>query len=526
MRAGARSGTMGAMSGEPLGEATSDDPPAASPVRLSIAPGRAASAIAFASSSWAAVTRVHGVASGQHEPPVLLGDPDRSVGNAAPLLFSTTGGAGVVYLDPDGAFVATLGEAGALRRPRERIAPAARALALAPGRRGTRALVWDGRRVHAIGIDERGVPSGERSVWLERAGRTAHLAAARVGTGTIAAIAFDDEPALHVLSEEGGRPRVVRHELATPVHGLSMVGVGNRAGCAIVLSDGDRVAVSQLDAWGRFVERPSTLLEGRGTRWDAPVVVFVEDGFAVLVRDSARALATLHRFEGGAALATLDRVSSPPAAAWHEKRLWVATATTTAGADDVTVLVQRTTLGKRQPALVTPLVLEPPAALRTRRAEDRALRTLSAAASELSTTTYRGLCAGDTAASVDRDARALVVGGVRASIEVDEGGFLLVVVARDPGAPADPEPLGSLERLARWVRGRVSKAAFEAAVSEASWVEARAAELGGTGRVAPTRTGLLLVVALAALPSGAALARFVGLLREELRRRAANPAPR
>lgn len=513
-----------------------DEADARTPVPLALVPGRDATTVAFATTGWAGLTRVHGVASGALDPPTLLGEPDHTVPDEAPRLFSTRVGPGVVYRTPEGAYVTTLasGGIGRAREPVLLLSPA-RAVALAPGRRGTRVVAWDGRRVFALGIDERGIPSGERSLWLERAGRTAQLAAARVGTGTVAAIAFDDEPALHVLAEEGGRARAVRHDLGAPVAALAMVGAGNRAGVALVLDGGERVAVAQLDAFGRFVERPATRIEGRGTRYDAPVVLFVEDGFALVVRDPGQRTAQLFRFEGRPApLLTLDRVDAPPAAAWHEKRLWLATATHAPGEDAISALVRRASLDKRGAAVVTPLRIEPPAALRQRRAEGRALRVLRDAAGELSTTSYRGtLEAGgrataSSAARLDEDALALSLGSVRTSIEIEDAGAraTVVVVVREPDAGTDPVPLGSLERLARWVRVRLSRKAWEAALAETAWIDALADAIGGTGRAAPTKTGLVLLVSVDTLPSGEALARWIRRIQEDVRERLGRPAPR
>lgn len=500
-------------------EETETETTPSTPALVALVPARGGSTTAFVSRGWAAITRIRRPASGVVDEPILLGAADRTTEGVAPILFSTREGPAVLYVEPEGAFVATLdAEAPKLRRPPERLVPGARAVAMAASRTGGHAFVWDGRRVHVITIGDRGLPTGERAVWLERPGKTARLAAARVGAGAVALVAFDDEPALHVLSEEDGEPRAVRHELSSPCLGLAAVGAGNRAGVVLVLEGGDRVSIVELDPRGRFVERPATRLEGRGARWDSPVALHVENGFALLVRDATRDVASLHRFaQERAPLVTLDRVTSAPAAAWHEKRLWIATASSRAGEDAVSVQVQVAGIGRLEPAAVYPIEIAPPASLVESRADERGLRMLEDASGELSTTTYRD--GGEAGGLVERDERALRLGSLRAAIERVDGAYEIWLVARPEGAATDPVLASSFERLARWLRLRLSKEAWDAALAEASWVEALGTELGGRGETKPTEGGRVLVFTLDTLPTGLAFARWMRRVQTDLRAR-------
>jgi hypothetical protein len=83
----------------------------------------------------------------------------------------------------------------------------------------------------------------------------------------------------------------------------------------------------------------------------------------------------------------------------------------------------------------------------------------------------------------------------------------LLVLGKD--AASVPKPDTSLERLAAWVRTRLSKKSFALALAEEQWIERASRALDGEGFCDRDESGLKLVVHVPKLPSAEALGAWL-----------------
>lgn len=489
---------------------------------------------AFAGPSWCGAATFPGLSMAASATRVLSETGTFSEGSP-PAFFLAGERLVVLHRGPRGIEIAPMeGQ----RRPELAFTEAA-AFALAGGRRQSRLFAVDAQGLSTVRHDpKKGCSPSER--WLVHAGKKPLLAAARAGEAEIAFIAWEGEPALYVVVEIDGKPRVVRHELPSECLGLSAFGAGNRAGVALAMADGDRIDVAIVDVRGVLVERFNTCLEGRGAAWRHPQVLWIEDAFYVLAVDARGGRTVLCRFDDGDPRADVTGTEGPFVATYYEKQLYIARGVLDERTDTARVMGHRLSLGGAAPRPFE-LDVKPPVELWEKRSHAHAERVIRATLSELDTARhgYRGEVMGPeegSARPVPDDPHALhlepsasSVGaatlGVRpCKVAHGEGdavfGYDVTLLALHAGARDEPGPEGSFEKLARWVRERLSKAAWELALREQAWVEESARRLGGGGFWDRDENGLRLVVHVPHPPDPAVLAGWCKKVLADVAQRA------
>lgn len=490
------------------------------PVRVAYSAAGRAHHVAFSGPSWSGVATFPAL-SGTAEA-VVISDTGVIGEASAPALFGSGEDRVVVHAGSRGVEAVRLGARGARA---QLVQPEASIFAVAAGRRGSRIFAVDGRGLTAHTYGAKG-ELGDTERWLEHVGKRPMIAAARAGSSELAFVAWEGERALWVVADEGeGKRRVVSHELPAECVGLSAAGAGNRAGVAIALGGVDRVDVAQADARGVLVERLHPCLEGRGAAWRHPFVLWIEDGFHLAAVDVRSERTVVTAFDGTIRADVLG-THSPVAAEYREKRLVLLRATMADGADDVLVSGHRLSLGASGSTLPFTLRAPPPRALFEKRGVLAAERLVRATGLELTEERdgYRDGRAGrariapDDGALLEIDPLHEALGSSTLSVrtcpeahgETPGWDVTLIVLGKD--AAAVPAPDTSLERLAAWVRTRLSKKAFARALAEEKWIEAAAVALGGEGFWDRDENGLRLVVHVPKLPSAETLAGWLRTL--------------
>ncbi len=494
------------------------------PIRLGYSAAGGLHHLAFSSPSWSGAASF-GALTGSAEASVLS-DTGVIGETSSPALFACGVDRVVVHASARGVEAARITARGL--RP-QLVAPGASVFAVAAGRRGSRIVTVDDRGVRAHTYDERGT-LGASERWLDHVGKRPLVAAARAGTSELAFVAWEGERALWVIADEGdGKRRVVSHELPAECVGLSAAGAGNRAGLALALGGLDRVDVAQADARGALVERLHTCLEGRGAAWRHPFVLWIEDAFHLVAVDLRSERTVVAGFDG-VVRADILGDTSPVSAEYREKRLVIARAALE-DADEVVVSGHRLALGADGTTLPFTLRVPPPRALFEHRGQLAADRLVQATALELSEERdgYRDGRAAGQVQRPDEDRSRLVLGPLHAELgsstltvrtcAAAHGGALgwdITLVVLGKGAAGVPEPDTSLERLAAWVRTRLSRQAFARALAEQRWIEDAARALDGEGFWDRDENGLKLVVHVRRLPEAETLASWLRRLIADL----------
>jgi hypothetical protein len=495
------------------------------PIKMTYTAAGRAHHLAFSGPSWSG-TSTFAALSGNADTTVLcdtgvLGDA------SCPSLFFSGKDQVVVHAGPRGVEAARLTARGFRT---QLVAPDAAVFAVAAGRHGSRIFTVDDRGVRAHTYDERGA-LGPSERWLDHVGKHPRIAAARAGTSELAFVAWEGERALWVIADEGdGKRRVVSHELPADCIGLSAAGAGNRAGLAVALAGLERIDVAQADARGALVERLNTCLEGRGATWRHPFVLWIEDGFHLVAVDQRSERTVVSHFDGTLRADVLGG-TSPVSAEYREKRLVLARASMEDGSDRILVAGHRLALGADGTTLPFRLHIPPPRALFAHRGQLAAERLVRATALEFSEERdgYRDGRATGKARIDERDGSVVLVDplhpalgstslAVRTCPEAHGGalGWDLTLVVLGKDAAAVPAPETSVERLASWVRTRLSQRAFARALAEQRWVEEAARSLDGEGFWDRDENGLRLVVHVAALPSAQELATWLRRLVDDV----------
>jgi|GEM_PF-2951161 len=503
--------------------------PTPTPVALGILPTSRSLCAAFAGPSWSGAASFESLGVDISLDANVLSDTGALVEASAPVVFHAGTGTAVAHVSPRGVEVTRLD------RDRSQLAfGGATVFAVAPGRRQSRLFAIDPRGVSSVRYEaKKGCSEDER--WLEHAGHKPFVAAARAGDAEIAFVAWAGEPALYVIVQLDGKPRVVRHELASDCVGLAAAGAGNRAGVAVALAGTDHVEVAIADVRGVLVERMHTCLEGRGARWRHPQVLWIEDAFHVLAVDESEQRTVIATFDGDIR-GDVTGAGGRFATAYYEKALYIARAAIDEGTSQVAVQGYRMSLTQNSATRPFTLTLAPPRALWRARAQERAEQTIRATHDALDTGArgYRGGMSAAPAASLVADDACVVriepmhasIGAVMLGVSPcdaphagDAVGYDVTLLALAQGASDEPQPEGSLERLARWVNERVSKAAWELAVREQAWIDRVADDLGGRGFWDRDANGLRLIVHLERAPNPELLAPWCKRVLLELAER-------
>lgn len=497
--------------------------------------------LAFTGPTWSgAITlpRLGGVGQGEAE---VISDLSGQLG-APPAIFHVDERTAVAFAGTRGVEVRRLGATKSVL-----VCPNTATFDVAMGRRGSRVFAADGRGVVTASYDADGLGQDER--WLEHGGRAPRIAAARAADAEIAVVSWESERALFVVSGSEGKPRVVRHELPSECVGLAAAGAGNRAGIAVALAGTDAIEVGVIDVRGVVVERLHTCLMGRGARWRHPRVLWIEDAFHVLAVDITEGRTVLARFDDGRVICDVAGSSAPFTAAYYEKSLYVARATLDESNDAILVKGHRIGLSGETATFPFEVPIPAPPALWNARATVRCERLVRATCAELDAALdptrhgYRGGAERPSSATVDaQDSLRARIEPLHATLgatamtvrpcAVDHTGqgnapqgYDLTLVALAVGATGEPEPEDSFERLARWVRERLSKRAFAAALAERAWVDAVAARIGGEAFWDHDENGLRLVLHIQRLPEPARLTAWLQEVLAQVAGRSWESAP-
>jgi hypothetical protein len=401
----------------------------------------------------------------------------------------------------------------------------ARVVAVAPADEGHAWLaVADAGGVRGGSLHADGTVSFDAEPWLRRDGVPARLALAEVGGEPLLVAIYGGERELVVARREGGRIASVTHRLEHPVLDVSITAAGSRVGVALVDGARERVSVTQVDARGRLVERPHVLVDryvGDAVlgRVGGVAVVWVEDAFRLVVHDEIGRAAYVVPFAGEASARALGRVPGPPSARFVAPRVELIAAEAD---DDAGALVVVRARPDGSEAVPLEVRLAPPPAVAEERGGARAALCCTEVARTIAGTSYRGAeivaepLSGGARIALERTHQALSIRFV------DDRRFSVVLETRgEEGEPLVPEP-GSFERLAAWVRQRLSASARSAAAREAAWAQAMASELAGAIPIheahvrAASERGAVLEVVLAAVPRPDAVERWASRVREQL----------
>lgn len=433
--------------------------------------------------------------------------------SGAPQLFALARGIGAVWCEADGAYLAVVS-------PEKRsfvlapycIVPGARTVAASPGRKSTRLFFHDGEGMLAGRVDPRGDFQRDEERWWSYASVPTGLVAARAAENDVCFATFQDEPALWMLFEIEGVVQRVRHELASVPAGLAASGAGNRIGFAVVVEDGGRLDTGVVDWRGKMIERMGPTIDGRGADLASPRMAWMDSGFAALTFDRRTGVATLVRRTDGEVLASFPRASASPSLVYREKRLVLTSVLPSEeSADGARVVVHR---GEADGALVGSATVEvlPPALVSRHRGLEAARRLVSELEPLLARGTYRER--GTARVDVPNGA-GLDLPHERQRIELvgSERGVVVKLVSLVDGADAEPRPMDSFERLARWAREGVSRARREEALREKAWIDRMLALVGPGGTAMLDGSGIALTVECVEAPTAGALAEWMAQVR-------------
>jgi hypothetical protein len=455
---------------------------------------------------------------------VLLGRVD-AARRGAPQLFQLARGIGAVWCEADGAYLAIVSpETRTFVLAPYCIVPGARVVAASPGRKSTRLFFHDGEGVLAGRVDPRGDFQRDRERWWSYAAPATGFVAARAADNDVCFATFQDEPALFILFESEGAVQRVRHELSSVPTGLAAGGAGNRIGFGVVVEDGNRLDTGVVDWRGKMIERMGPTVEGRGAELASPRITWMDSGFAALTFDQRTKVATLVRRTDGEVLATFPRASGSPTLTYREKRLVLASVVPSEeSSDGARVVVHR---AESDGELLGSWSIEvlPPALVSRHRGLELARRLVSELEPILARGTYRER---GTARLELANGAALDLPYERQRLEIEgtASGLRVKLVSLVDGADAEPRPLDSFERLARWVREGVSRARRDEALREREWSDRMLAQLGTDGAATQDDHGIALTVECGDAPTAAALAEWMLQVRIGLAERAWRAAP-
>ncbi len=435
-----------------------------------------------------------------------------------PIPWLVDGGLVVFWCEDEGAFGQRLEPADAAAP--QLLLPGAERLALAAGPTGATLFGADERGILHRDVDGLGRAVGELRRTLTERQAPPLLAATRLRDAAVLVYAHPGSPRLGVLSVRGADEVRVKHPLRAPCRELAVSGAGGgRATVALALDHGSLQA-ALLGAEGVMVERPHPVMERQGSRLVSPRVVFRENAWVLMVRDAERDRLLARSLGPDAAELALPDCRGPFIARYFARHFFAIEATPhEAGAE---VRIWRCAHDGSSPERRVVAVSLPDAPVRRVQRDARAM--LTALADRLG----RGHGYRDEAprAEVRPDGASLSLadreGHLTLSVSAEASEVRLAASsALGEGAPA-PQVPGSLVRLARWVRMRVSKAAREEAARERGAGVRLAEALGGRlVRIDRAGPAVVLELALARLPEAEALAAWVRQLRAEQARLAA-----
>ncbi|AKF08424.1 hypothetical protein [Sandaracinus amylolyticus] len=404
-------------------------------------------ALAWSAPWGAAASIVQRFAPEYARPPIPLGTSDRTRSDA-PRLFHVDEGIACVWCQDDGAWLAIIGDDGrGLVRAPERVAAGARSVAIAPSRGETHVLTEDGESVRVLVVKADGTLARAPEPLIVQHGRV-RLAAARAGEAPLLVAAYASERRLIVADATRGRASLVRHDLPGDVTALDAHGAGARVAFALVYDDGELVEAAVLDRAGKLVERRHVVLRETGARYADVRVTWIEDDFHVVARDASTDRAIVVAVGSAKRVLEITKVRGPFAVGYQEKGLSLAQVFA-----DGDTSVLRVTRELRDPSVRE--VREPaPPTLRVRRAEEQTVRCFDELERMLGTAGYRDARAVRVAVPTGAALR-LESEGQHVELRPDGESFRLTLVALEDGI-TEPARDGSVERLARWVRERVS----------------------------------------------------------------------
>jgi hypothetical protein len=446
---------------------------------------------------------------------ILLGTLGRTRGDA-PKLFHLALGVGALWCEDDGAWIAVLRDDGTgFEVPPRRVLEGARSVCIAAGRSVTHAFAEDGEAIHAMRIDQDGVEHVDAPL-LEQTG-AARICAARAGESPLLFAIYGGDPRLVVIDGGGGRSSVVRHELRGDrgTRDIDAYGVGSRALFVRVPEGGETVESMIVDAAGKTTDRLDVLIRQPGAHFTHARATWIEDDFHVVARDARHDRAELIPHQQRRSILSIASVAGDLAVAYHAKRLVLAQAY--AEGDAPIVRLYSATVAGRE-AQTIELRQPVPEPLRRARSEERALRCIEELEAALGSAGYRD-ARGTRVTTASGAALRLATEGQEIEVRPEGEGFVVALVALSGGdPPAVAED--SFERLARWVRQRLSNEARRRADEDRAIARELASALGGElARAERSERGTRIEITLREPPSGTRLAAWLRAARTRLTHR-------
>lgn len=428
----------------------------------------------------------------------VVGRPDRDR-PAAPALGRIGDTTCVVWCEDDGAWVVGFSDNDASARC---VLPGATSVALGGGT----LFAADEDGIVALDLDGDHEPT--RVVKERRAG--VQMSACTLRDESILVFAYDGDPSWGAVTWRRGEAVAVRHRTPRPVRDLGVAAAGTRAGVGLEL-EGGQVRFAVLGPEGKVVERPHPVFGRDSGPLEHPQPLWIERRFWVLARRAETGELAATSSDGSRGF-TLPEVSGPFSASYYRSHVHVLEVGH--DGDQAEMQLWRCDAEGRSPQQRRDRIEVPHAIARRQCLEARGvLRGLSLQFAR--TAGYRG--AGRQASLAEHDAELRVAeddGTLSVSLAPRDDGWVLRVSEGDAEEPPLADPPGSLLRLARWIRHRLSSEARERYEAERARAETLAEAIDATlARFEQAGAARWLELELADLPPPDVLHRWLQRVR-------------
>jgi len=422
----------------------------------------------------------------------------------------------VVWCEDDGAWASSCTLTGERTAEPARVLDGVSRIALARGRRDATLFGADGRGLVSIGLDPRGVATGDPARHVDERRPPAQLTAARLQGESLCVAIHEGAREWTLVACRGGAGTTVRHRHAGTVDDARIRAVGTRA--ALLLAGSSGVELALVGGGGKVIERPHGVFERGVTGLDAPDAVWSDDHWVVLARDAKAGVIRVEPLAAKGAAFTLPRCDGAFSAGYYSQHYY-ALEIEPSGDDAELRLWRCTKTGDHQQQRVDVLVNPDAKAARQRRVVRAGLGSL---ADRLGMA--RGYRDAASRPTLSRDGAVLELldetGRLTVAARPDPSGGLAVRVASALGDdPELTEAPSSLVRLAAWVKLRLSAKAREALEARHAWAVGLADAIEATvHRVDRAGHTLVLELRMGALPEPERFLRWLEQLRESQKR--------
>ncbi|MFK7988085.1 MAG: hypothetical protein AB8I08_18845 [Sandaracinaceae bacterium] len=427
----------------------------------------------------------------------VLGRPDRDL-PAPPVLGRAESETRVAWCEDDGAWLGTItGDT-----PPRCVLPGATSVAMGGGT----LFAADEDGIVALDLTRDAEP--DRVVAERRAG--VQMAACSLREESILIYSYDGDPSWGAVTRHRGTTTAVRHRTPRPIRDLGIAAAGTRAGVGLEL-EGGAVRFALLGPEGKVVERPHPVFDRSEGPLAHPQVVWIERRFWVLARRTQTGALVAISSDGSRGF-TLPEVQGPFSAAYYRSHVHVLEVMH--DADDAEMRLWRCDAMGRSPQQRRDLIVVPEALARRQCLEARGvLRGLSLQYGR--TAGYRGT--GQRASLDDETAELRLTeetGALTVALAAHEASWILRVSKAGAEEPSLADPPGSVLRLARWIRHRLSSEARQRYEQERAHAETLADMLDATlTRFELAGDGRWLELELPSLPAPDVLHRWLERVR-------------